>query len=54
MNSYFKIVRYWTVIDWCNWDPNTANPDDDNDTEFDTFEAIDDEWLGEGDARGKE
>ncbi len=40
-----KIIRRWTVIDWCTWDPNTANPDDDNDTAYDQFQAIDDEWL---------
>ncbi len=40
-----KIIRRWTVIDWCYWDPNTTNPDDDNDTATDNFQAVDDEWL---------
>ncbi len=42
-----KIVRRWTVIDWCSWDPNSTEEDDDNDT-TDKFTAITDEWLGEG------
>ncbi len=44
-----KVIRRWTVIDWCVWDPNSANPDDDNDTEYDQFQAIDDEWLDDYD-----
>ncbi len=40
-----KIIRRWTVIDWCTWDPNTSNTDDENDTAYDQFQAIDDEWL---------
>ena len=42
-----KIVRKWTIIDWCSWDPNNSNIDDENDT-FDQFTAVNDEWLGEG------
>ena len=40
-----KVVRKWTIIDWCTWDPNQSNIDDENDS-FDTFTPIDDEWLG--------
>ncbi len=40
-----KIIRTWTIIDWCTWDPNTLKPDDDNDR----FTPVNDEWLGEGD-----
>ena len=40
-----KIVRRWTLVDWCTWDENSNNSDDDNDTSLDTFEAVDDEWL---------
>ena len=40
-----KIIRRWTVIDWCTWDPNTDNQDDENDSEYDQFQAVDDEWL---------
>jgi len=40
-----KIVRRWTVIDWCTWEENSDNPDDDNDTPSDAFQAVDDEWL---------
>ncbi len=42
-----KIVRRWTVIDWCSWDPNTGEEDDDNET-IDEFTAVTDEWLGAG------
>ncbi|MFT4567196.1 MAG: hypothetical protein ACI9FN_002160, partial [Saprospiraceae bacterium] len=44
-----KIIRRWTIIDWCKWDPNTANPDDDIDAAYDQFMAVDDEWLDEYD-----
>ena len=41
-----KIIRRWTVVDWCTWDPNGfGNPDDTNDTNADQFQAVDDEWL---------
>ena len=40
-----KIIRRWTVIDWCTWDPNTDNQDDENDSATDSFQAVDDEWL---------
>ncbi len=33
-----KIVRKWTIIDWCNYDPNSNNPDVDDDS----FEAVSD------------
>ena len=36
-----KIVRKWTIIDWCNYRPNGSNPDEDNES----FVAINDEWL---------
>ena len=38
-----KIVRRWTVIDWCTWTPNSTNGDDDTDS----FEAINDEWIAD-------
>lgn len=43
-----KIIRKWTIIDWCNYSANGSNIDDDP---SDTFIAYDDEWLGEGDWR---
>ncbi len=54
-----KVIRRWTVIDWCTWEPNNTNrdfifltndnvPDDSNDGYSEVFVAIDDEWLGEG------
>jgi hypothetical protein len=44
-----KIIRHWTVIDWCTWDPNNNDyvPDDANDIS-DRFVAVDDKWLGSG------
>ncbi len=56
-----KIIRRWTVIDWCTWEPNNTSrdyvfeykynanvPDDTNDGFGELFVAIDDEWLGNG------
>ena len=40
-----KIVRHWTIIDWCTWEANGSNVDDENDTYKDDFEAVDDTWL---------
>jgi len=40
-----KIVRHWTVIDWCTYVPNSGRDDDIGGD--DAFEAVDDEWLGE-------
>ena len=34
------IIKRWTVVDWCAWDPNTADVDDDQDT----FVAVQD-WA---------
>ncbi len=45
-----KIIRRWTVIDWCTWEENSENVDDDNDTSLDQFQAVDDEWLDADDA----
>jgi len=42
-----KIVRRWTIVDWCSWDANEANIDDDNDA-TDAFTLVNDAWLGEG------
>jgi len=39
-----KIVRRWTVIDWCVWESNGSNVDDENDTDADQFEAVED-WA---------
>ena len=36
-----KIIRRWTVIDWCTFDANTGTDDDDDDV----FQAVDDSWL---------
>lgn len=44
-----KIIRRWTLIDWCEWTPNGENRDDENDTSDEIFEVIDDEWLTDAD-----
>lgn len=36
-----KIIRTWTVIDWCTYRPNTNETNDDSDT----FEAVSDEMI---------
>ena len=37
-----KIIRRWTIVDWCSYDANSINPDVDDDS----FEAVDDSALG--------
>ena len=39
-----KIIRRWTIVDWCTYDPNGNNLDDENDLATDSFEAIED-WA---------
>ncbi|MFT4567974.1 MAG: hypothetical protein ACI9FN_002942, partial [Saprospiraceae bacterium] len=46
-----KIIRKWTIIDWCIWRPNGSNVDDENDTYQERFEMIDDEWLTDLDCK---
>ncbi len=44
-DACLKIIKRWTVIDWCTWDPNGTNPvDDANDTDNDSFVAVAD-WT---------
>ena len=47
-----KIIRQWTIIDWCTWQANDTDSDDDS---GDTFQAVDDKWLDElsSDNRGR-
>ena len=48
-----KIIRQWTVIDWCLWRPNGGSPDEDStqpsggDLDNDTFVAVEDWTIGE-------
>ena len=45
-----KIIRQWTVVDWCSFNANgNGIGDDTNDTDADQFQAIDDEWLDDFD-----
>jgi|GEM_PF-2241136 len=45
-DACYKIIRRWTVVDWCTWGPNDGNEtlDDENDTNRDTYEACSD-WC---------
>ncbi|MEL6123706.1 MAG: dockerin type I domain-containing protein, partial [Bacteroidota bacterium] len=36
-----KIIRKWTIIDWCSYRPNGNDADED----IESFIAIDDQWL---------
>ena len=38
------IIKRWTVVDWCTWDSNQDDIDDENDQSADTFEAVED-WA---------
>ena len=42
--SVHKIIRRWTIIDWCVYDPNAASQDDDNNAASDQFVAVED-WA---------
>ncbi len=46
-----KIIRKWTIIDWCSWQPNGSNIDSDNDTYKESFEAVNDAWLTDPDCK---
>jgi len=43
-DACLKIIRRWTIIDWCTYDPNGVDIDDENDASTDSFEAIED-WA---------
>ena len=43
-DACLKIVNRWTVIDWCLWESNAGNIDDENDQSTDSFIAIED-WA---------
>jgi len=38
------IIKRWTVVDWCTWNADQSNIDDENDSDADTFEAVED-WA---------
>ena len=48
-----SVIRQWTVIDWCLWRPNGADPGDssvepsDGDRDADVFVAVEDWTIGE-------
>lgn len=47
-DACYKLIKRWTVIDWCTWEPNNNSlGDDSNDTFLESFQAVDDEWLAE-------
>jgi len=44
-DACLKLIKRWTVIDWCYWEANGGTPgDDSNDTDNDIFEPIED-WA---------
>lgn len=51
-NTCLKVIRRWTVIDWCTWAPNgdtnAVVGDDDNDTDADQFQLVEDWCLDSG------
>ena len=45
-DACYKLIKRWTIIDWCTWVPNSDGyGDDTNDSYVDEFQAVDDEWL---------
>ncbi len=46
-DACLKIIRRWTIVDWCLYDPNASNFDDDNDSGRDSFIAVEDWAQGE-------
>ena len=50
-DACLKIIRRWTVIDWCTWDPNQSGRDDDNDTGDEDFIAVED-WTDNTECAG--
>jgi len=45
--SVHKIIRRWALVDWCTYNPNSDNLDDDNDTVNDQYQAVEDWAQGE-------
>lgn len=43
-DACLKIIKRWTVIDWCLYESNGEGIDDENDTDEDQFEAVED-WA---------
>jgi len=46
-DACLKIIRRWTIVDWCLFVPNGPATDDENDTATDRFEAVEDWAQGE-------
>ncbi len=43
-DACLKIINRWTVVDWCVWESNDDNIDDENDQSTDSFIAVED-WA---------
>ena len=43
-DACLKIIQRWSIVDWCTYDSNGTDTDDENDTSSDSFEAIED-WV---------
>jgi len=46
-DACLKIIKRWSVVDWCTYDPNGNGIDDDNDSGADQFQAVEDWAQGE-------
>ena len=53
-DACFKLINRWTIIDWCQWNSNGGEVDDDNDSSRDQFVATEDWAQGECAACPKE
>ena len=43
-DACLKLIKRWTVIDWCYWEVNGGDVDDENDGAGDEFQAVED-WA---------
>ena len=43
-DACLKLIRRWTIIDWCTFNTNDQSIDDENDRMSDQFEAVED-WA---------
>ena len=46
-DACLKIIQRWTIVDWCTYDANGSDIDDENDSARDRFQAVEDWAQGE-------
>ena len=46
-DACLKIIQRWTIVDWCTYNANGSNIDDENDSSRDRFQAVEDWAQGE-------